>query len=520
MKKPYYITTAIAYSSAIPHIGNVYEIILADAIARFKRMDGYDVYFQTGTDEHGQKIAQNAKNNEVSPQAYVDHISAEIKKIFDNVNISYDKFVRTTDPKHIARVQKIFERLLENDDIYLGHYEGWYSVSEEAFINEKDIVDGRCPAGDVPIWTSEEAYFFRLSKYQDKLLKHIEENPDFIYPESRKNEMIQGFLKEPLLDISITRTAFDWGVPLISDPKHVVYVWIDALSNYITGLGYEADRKNQPEMFNKYWPADLHVIGKDILRFHVIFWPILLIALGVELPKQIFGHPWILFDKNKMSKSKGNVIYTDELIKHFGVDAVRYYCLHEIPFAQDGNLTYELMIERNNTDLANTLGNLVNRTLGMVNKYRDGEVTKVILDDESSVNLRNDAETTLERVRKYIDTCHVGHALEEVMKLARHGNKYIDEQEPWVLSKDETKQKELDNVLYHLMETIRYLSVLIYPFMPDTAERIAHQINYKDLTFESLDKFGVYPGGKPNKAEVLFQRYKVQDKMKEIMAGR
>lgn len=519
MKKPYYITTAIAYSSGIPHIGNVYEIILADAIARFKRMDGFDVYFQTGTDEHGQKIAQNAKNNGLSPQTYVDVISKEIQNIFDLVNISYDYFIRTTEERHVKSVQLIFEQLLAQDDIYLGHYEGWYSLSEEAFISEKDIVDGKAPAGDIPIWMSEEAYFFRLGKYQQQLVEHINNNPSFIIPESRKNEMVKNFLEEPLLDVSITRTAFNWGIPIPSDPKHVVYVWIDALTNYISGLDYLPGQPHSP-MFKKFWPADIHIIGKDILRFHVIFWPILLIALDLELPKTIFGHPWILFDRNKMSKSSGNVMHTTDLVRHFGVDAVRYYCLHEIPYAQDGNLTYELLIERNNADLANTLGNLVNRTLGMIKKYRSGKVTKVILDNEHSNHLRKEALEALPKMRKLMETYHVSDALEEVMKLARLANKYIDLMEPWNLFKDESKQNELDSLLYHLVETIRFISVLINPFLPETAEKISNQINYVNLDFDSLKEFGEYPTNMTNEAQVLFERYNMDEKIEEILSDR
>lgn len=516
MKKKYYITTAIPYSSAIPHIGNVYEIILTDAIARFKRLEGYDVYFQTGTDEHGQKIAQNAKNNGLDPQTYVDVISGEIRNIFKLVNISYDYFVRTTEPRHVHSVQQIFEKLLANDDIYLGYYEGWYSLAEEAFVSEKDLIDGKTLQGDVPIWMSEEAYFIRLSKYQQQLIDYINENPNFILPESRKNEMVKNFLEEPLLDISITRTAFDWGIPTITDPKHVTYVWIDALFNYITSLGY-VPGESETEMFKKYWPADLHVVGKDVMRFHVIFWPILLLALGLELPKTVFGHPWVLINRNKMSKSTGNVMYTNELVKHFGVDTVRYYCLHEIPYNSDGNMTYELIIERNNSDLANTLGNLVNRTIGMINKYRGGEIKKVILDDEHSVNLRNEAINALQKMKEFMDSYRVADALEVVISLARSANKYIDLMEPWKLNKDETKQTELDNLLYHLIETIRFILVLIYPFLPETSEKISKQINYNDLRFESLAKFGAYDT-KPNQAEVLFERFDLEKKMNEILS--
>lgn len=516
MKKTYYLTTAIAYSSAIPHIGNVYEAILADAIVRFKRLDGYDVFFQTGTDEHGQKIENRAKDNELSPQAYVDHISSEIKRIYDKVDVSYDQFVRTTDERHIKAVQAIFKKLYDQGDIYLGEYEGWYSVSEEAFILEKDIVDGKAPNGDIPVWTKEAAYFLKLSTYQERLLKHIEENPEFIEPESRRNEMIQNFLKEPLPDLSVSRSSFKWGIPVEFDPGHVVYVWIDALSNYITGLDYHP---NQPlsDSFKKYWPADVHLIGKDILRFHTIYWPIILMALGLELPKQVFGHPWILVNKGKMSKSIGNVMYTDDLVRYFGVDAVRYYVLHEIPFAQDGNITYELLIERNNSDLANTIGNLVNRTIGMAHKYRQGEIKKVILKEPFELSLEEKAREVLPNIRKYMDQLKVADALEEVVKLARFANKYIDVSEPWALFKNEEKQEVLDHVLYHLLETIRFIAVTLQPFIPQTADKIARQIGVKDLSFDTLNSFGVYEEQTLGKAEVLFERYDLAKKLAEIL---
>ncbi|MBE0701305.1 MAG: methionine--tRNA ligase [Acholeplasmataceae bacterium] len=517
MKKTYYLSTAIAYSSAIPHIGNIYEAILADAIIRFKRLDGYACYFQTGTDEHGQKIESKAKDNELSPQAYVDHISSEIKRIYELVNISYDKFVRTTDEDHVISVQAIFKKLYDQGDIYLGKYEGWYSIADESFILEKDIIDGRAPSGDTPIWTSEDAYFLRMSKYQDKLIRHIEDHPDFIEPESRKNEMIQNFLKEPLPDLSISRTSFKWGIPVEFAPGHVVYVWIDALSNYITGLGYHPDRP-LTEAFNKFWPADVHLIGKDILRFHTIYWPIILMALGLELPKKVFGHPWILVNKGKMSKSVGNVMYADELVSHFCVDTIRYYVLHEIPFAQDGNMTYELIIERNNSDLANTIGNLVNRTIGMVHKYRDGVIKKVQKDEPFELNLKEKALQALPEIRKYMDALKVSDALEEVVKLARLANKYIDVSEPWLLYKDESKQDLLDYVLYQLLETTRFLAVLLQPFTPETSKRIAKQIGVSDLSFESLSVFGNLPEQTLGKAEVLFERYDPVKKLNEILA--
>ena len=516
MKEKYYITTAIAYSSAVPHIGNVYEAILADSIARFKRLKGYDVFFQTGTDEHGQKIESKAIDNELSTKEYVDVISSEIKRIYDKVHISYDQFVRTTDERHIKSVQAIFKKLYEQGDIYLGKYEGWYSVSDESFISEKDIVDGKAPSGDTPVWTAEDAYFFKISKYQERLVKHIEDNPNFIAPESRRNEMLQNFLKEELPDLSVSRTSFKWGVPVDFDDDHVVYVWIDALSNYISGLGYNPDEA-ETDAFKKYWPADVHLIGKDILRFHTIYWPIILMAIGIELPKQIFGHPWILFNKNKMSKSTGNVMYTDELVKHFGVDTIRYYVLHEIPFAQDGNITYELLIERNNTDLANTIGNLVNRTIGMVHKYRDGFVEKVILDEPFELSLQEKALSALPAMTKYMDELKVSDALEEVVKLARYANKYIDVSEPWVLKKDDNKKDELSHVLYHLLETIRFVGVLLQPFMPETAQKILDQIGVEVKTFESLETFGMYEAQLLNKPYVLFERFDMVKKIEEIL---
>ncbi len=515
-KKTYYLTTAIAYASAIPHIGNVYEAILADAIVRFKRLDGYDVFFQTGTDEHGQKIENNAKNNELSPKTYVDHISSEIKRIYKKVNISYDQFVRTTDERHIKSVQAIFKKLYDQGDIYLGEYEGWYSIAEEAFVLEKDIVDGKGPNGDIPVWTKEAAYFLKLTPYQDRLLKHIEEHPEFIEPESRRNEMVQNFLKEPLPDLSVSRTSFSWGVPVEFDEGHIVYVWIDALSNYITGLNFNPDQENSPE-FNKYWPADVHLIGKDILRFHTIYWPIILLALGLELPKQIFGHPWILVNKGKMSKSVGNVMYTDDLVRYFGVDTVRYYVLHEIPFAQDGNITYELLIERNNSDLADTIGNLVNRTIGMVHKYRQGFVKKTILAEPFELSLAEKCLDLLPQIRKHMDELKVADALEEIVKLARFANKYIDVSEPWILFKNPEKNETLEHVLYHLLETIRFIAVALQPFIPDTALNISNQIGVTDLSFESLSVFGNYPEQILGKAEVLFERYDSAKKIEEIL---
>jgi methionyl-tRNA synthetase len=518
-KKTYYLTTAIAYASAIPHIGNVYEAILADAIVRFKRLQGYDVFFQTGTDEHGQKIETKAINNELSPQTYVDHIASEIKRIYDKVNVSYDQFVRTTDDRHIKSVQAIFKKLYDQGDIYLGEYEGWYSIAEEAFILEKDIVDGKAPNGDIPVWTKEAAYFLKLSKYQERLLKHIEDHPEFIEPESRRNEMIQNFLKEPLPDLSVSRTSFKWGIPVEFDKGHIVYVWIDALSNYITGLDYHPDQPVSQE-FKKYWPADVHLIGKDILRFHTIYWPIILMALGLELPKQVFGHPWVLVNKSKMSKSVGNTLYTDDLVRYFGVDTVRYYVLHEIPFAQDGNITFELLIERNNSDLANTIGNLVNRTIGMAHKYREGIVKRVILDEPFELSLSEKSLEALPRMVAFMDELKVSDALEEVVKLARHANKYIDVSEPWALFKNPEKQEVLDHVLYHLLETIRFVAVLLQPYIPETSKRIANQIGITDLSFESLSSFGQYEAQTLGKAEVLFERYDQVKKLEEILKDR
>jgi len=514
-KNTFYISTAIAYASAIPHIGNVYEAILADAIARFKRLDGYDVYFQTGTDEHGMKIEQKAKEQQMEPQSYVDSISKEIKRIYDLVNISYDKFVRTTDQFHKASVQKIFEQLHKQGDIYLGQYKGWYSVSEEAYILEKDIVDGKGPQGDTLVWMEEDVYFFNMKKYQERLVEHIKNNPSFIEPESRRNEMLNNFLKEPLPALSISRTTFKWGIPVHFNNEHVIYVWIDALSNYITGLGYSPD-KSTSEM-GKYWPADVHLIGKDILRFHTIYWPIILMALGLPLPKQIFGHPWILVNKGKMSKSKGNVMYTDDLVKFFSVDIIRYYVLHEIPYAQDGNMTYELIIGVNNSALSNTIGNLVNRTIGMVHKYREGLLNKVILDEPSEINLKNLAEEALPKMKAFMESLKVSDALEVVLDLARYANKYIDVNEPWLLYKDESKQEQLDHVLYHLMETIRYVAVLLQPFMPETAFNIFKQIGDTETSFDSLNVFGVLSERKLEKPFILFERYREEEKLQEIL---
>ena len=449
--RKFYLTTAIAYTSAVPHIGNVYEAILADAICRYKRFKGFDVYFQTGTDEHGQKIQEKAMAAGVTPQAYVDNIANEIRNIYDRVNVSYDYFIRTTNRRHEEVVQKIFKKLFDKGDIYKGYYEGNYCKACESFFTETQLVDGKCPdcGGHVSI-EQEEAYFFKLAKYQQRLLDHINQHPDFIQPESRKNEMVNNFLKEPLPDLCVSRTSFDWGVKVDFDPKHVVYVWIDALSNYITELGYDPDG-NHSRLFREYWPADVHLIGKDILRFHTIYWPIMLMALDIPLPKQVFGHPWILFNKEKMSKSKGNLLYTDDLVRHYGVDATRYFVLHEIPFAQDGNLTNELMIERTNADLANTLGNLVNRTITMQRKYFPNGVVHRGIINNFDRELVDKCYETRSRVDRYMDTFRVSDSIEEIMNLLRRANKYIDENEPWKLAKDEYKQEELFMFLSSLL---------------------------------------------------------------------
>ena len=515
MKKNFYISTAIAYSSAIPHIGNVYETILADAIARFKRLDGYNVYFQTGTDEHGQKIEQRANDDEIKPKVYVDQITNEIKRIYKLMNIEYDKFIRTTDDYHVKGVQNIIQRLKDQGDIYLGQYEGWYSVADESYVPESDVTDGVSPTGERLVWTKEEVYFFKLSKYQDRLVKHINDNKEFIMPESRKNEMLNNFLKDELPDLSISRTSFKWGIQFPFDPKHVTYVWIDALSNYLTGIGF--DGLNESEGMKEFWPADIHLIGKDILRFHTIYWPILLMALDIELPKTIFGHPWVLFDKSKMSKSTFNVVYIEQLLKHFPVDVVRYYLLHEIPYAQDGNYTHELLIERNNTDLANTIGNLVNRTIGMVNKYNDGVVKKVMLDEPFEYSLKEKSAKLLPNMQKHMETYHVADALEEILVLARHANKYIDVSKPWELFKDETKNNELNHVLYSLLETIRFIAIGLQAFLPETAENIFEQLDINDKTFDSLATFGLFKEQTLKEPKVLFERYKLEDKIKEII---
>lgn len=515
--KNYYITTAIAYTSAKPHIGNVYEIVLTDSIARFKRAQGYNVYFQTGTDEHGQKIEEYAKNAGRTPKEHVDEISSIIRNIFDDMNISYDHFIRTTDEYHKEQVQKVFKKLLDKGDLYKGVYEGWYCQSCEAYYSEVQLEEeGICPVcGAQLIFQEEESYFFKLSEYQDRLIKHIEANPEFIQPESRKNEMIQNFLKEPLYDLAVTRTSFEWGIPVEFDEKHIVYVWIDALINYITGLGFDIDG-NHGEKFNEFWPADVHVIGKDILRFHTIYWPILLMALDIELPKQIFGHPWLLVNDGKMSKSKGNVLYTDELVDVFGVDAVRYIMLREMPFERDGHISYESMIERINTDLANITGNLVNRTIAMTNKYFDGVISVNDVYEEIDRELIQMAEQTTKKVIESMNNLRVQDAIKHIIELFRRSNKYIDETTPWVLAKDESKQDRLQTVLYNLLESIRIGAVLLQSFIPETADKILNQLNTDQRSMDSVMQFGQYPLNNRviEKPEVLFKRLDIEETLK------
>ena len=517
--KPYYITTAIAYTSRKPHIGNSYEIVLSDALARFKRMQGYDVFFQTGTDEHGQKIEEYAAAAGISPKEYVDKVAGEIKDICDCLNTTYDKFIRTTDDYHEEAVQKIFKKLYDKGDIYKSEYEGWYCVPCESFFTDSQLVDGKCPdCGREVKKEKEETYFFKLSKYQKQLEEYIESNPDFIYPESRKKEMINNFIKPGLQDLCVSRSSFKWGVPVPFDDKHVIYVWIDALSNYITGLGYDPD--NQSEMYKKYWPANVHIIGKDILRFHTIYWPIMLMALGEPLPKQVFGHPWLLSGNDKMSKSRGNVIYADDLCNRFGVDAVRYYLLSEMPHAQDGTITYETIIERFNSDLANTLGNLVNRTVAMNNKYFDGVIQSADCTEELDNELKEMALSSLDKVAKLLDTYKVSDALSVVLDLAKRCNKYIDETMPWALAKDEEKKGRLGTVLYNLLEGIRFIAVLLKPFMPETSDKILEQIGTDVNTLESLSEFGaVKAGDKVGVATPLFSRLDAEKVLAEIEAS-
>ncbi len=520
-KKKYYITTAIAYTSRKPHIGNSYEIVLTDAIARYKRMLGYDVFFQTGTDEHGQKIEKYAESEGCSPKEYVDKVCGEIREICDALNTSYDKFIRTTDADHEAVVQKIFKKLYDQGDIYKSTYEGMYCTPCESFWTESQLVDGKCPDCGTPVHkTMEETYFLRLSKYQKQLEDYIEQNPDFIYPESRKKEMLNNFIKPGLQDLCVSRSSFKWGVPVSFDDKHVIYVWIDALSNYITGLGYDPDG-NHDEKYTKYWPADAHIIGKDIVRFHTIYWPIILMALGEPLPRQVYGHPWLLFGEDKMSKSKGNVIYADDLIKLFGVDAVRYYLLSEMPFANDGSITYEAMIERFNSDLANTLGNLVNRTIAMNNKYFGGIVQAPTATDELDEELKQFCYDTIKKVDDSINAFHMSDCLESIMNLAKRCNKYIDETTPWALAKNEEDKERLGTVLYNLLESIRYIAVLLQPFMPDTSKAIFAQMNCQENSYESLECFGKLEAGTTlSEPTPLFVRIDAEKMYKEIEAAR
>lgn len=515
-KGKFYITTAIAYTSRKPHIGNSYEIVLTDTLARYKRLQGYDVFFLTGTDEHGQKIEEYAEAAGVTPKEYVDKVSGEIKAICDLLNTTYDKFIRTTDDYHEKAVQKIFRKLYDKGDIYKSEYEGLYCTPCESFWTEAQLVDGKCPdCGREVKPAKEEAYFFKLSKYQKQLEEYIESNPNFIYPESRKKEMLNNFIKPGLQDLCVSRSSFKWGVPVDFDDKHVIYVWIDALSNYITALGYDPDGSG--ELYKKYWPADVHIIGKDIVRFHTIYWPIMLMALGEPLPKQVFGHPWLLFGTDKMSKSRGNVIYADDLVELFGVDAVRYYLLSEMPYTSDGSITYETMIERFNSDLANTLGNLVNRTIAMTNKYFGGVIQAPSEAEDVDGELKDTAINTVKKVDELLSTYRVSDALEAIFSLAKRSNKYIDETMPWALAKDESKKERLGTVLYNLLESIRFISVLISPFMPETAEKIMQQMNCSVNSYDSLSSFGALEAGTSvGEAKPLFGRIDAEKMFAEI----
>lgn len=518
--KDYYLTTAITYTSGKPHIGNTYEIILADAIARSKRQEGYNVYFQTGTDEHGQKIELKAQEAGIPPKQFVDEKAAVVKEIWDMMDTTYDRFMRTTDEYHVKQVQKIFKKLYDQGDIYLGHYEGKYCTACESFFTESQLVDGKCPdcGGEVHD-AKEEAYFFKLSKYADRLIQHIEEHPEFIQPVSRKNEMMNNFLKPGLQDLCVSRTSFKWSIPVDFDPKHVVYVWIDALTNYITGLGYDVDG-NHGELYKKYWPADLHLIGKDIVRFHTIYWPIMLMALDIPLPKQVFGHPWLLQGESKMSKSKGNVIYADDLVKIFGVDAVRYYVLHEIPYDNDGSITWDLLVERINSDLANILGNLVNRTIAMTNKYFDGIVTNPGVSEPVDDELKEIALAMPKKVQAYMDEFKASKALDEIFVLLRRTNKYIDDTMPWALAKDESKKDRLATVLYNLIEAIRFAAIALEPYMPSTSTKILDQINTDQRNFLDLNTFGLYQEGTKvtEKPQQLFARLDPKEVEKKVAA--
>ncbi len=517
-KQKYYITTAIAYTSGKPHIGNTYEVVLADAIARYKRQQGYDVFFQTGTDEHGQKIELKAEEAGITPKEFVDNVSTEIRRIWDLMNTSYDKFIRTTDEDHEKQVKKIFKKMYAKGDIYKGHYEGMYCTPCESFFTESQLVDGKCPdCGRPCVPAKEEAYFFKMSKYADKLIDYINTHPDFIQPESRKNEMMNNFLLPGLQDLCVSRTSFKWGIPVDFDPKHVVYVWLDALTNYITGIGYDCDGEST-EQFKQLWPADLHLIGKDIIRFHTIYWPIFLMSLDLPLPKQVFGHPWLLQGDGKMSKSKGNVIYADELVDFFGVDAVRYFVLHEMPFENDGVITWELMVERLNSELANTLGNLVNRTISMSNKYFGGVVENKGVAEPVDDDLKNFILSVPAKVNEKMDKLRVADAMTEVFTIFKRCNKYIDETMPWALAKDEEKKDRLATVLYNLVEGICIGATLLKSFMPETTERILAQLSAEDRTLEDLNTFGLYPSGNKvtEKPEILFARLDLKEVMEKV----
>ena len=519
-KKPYYISTAIAYTSGKPHIGNTYEIVLADAIARYKREQGYDVYFQTGTDEHGQKIELKAQDAGVTPKEFVDNVAGEIKNIWDLMNTSYDKFIRTTDEYHEKQVQKIFKKLYEKGDIYKGHYEGLYCTPCESFWTPSQVVDGKCPDCGRPVQPAkEEAYFFRMSKYAQKLIDHINSHPEFIQPVSRKNEMMNNFLLPGLQDLCVSRTSFKWGIPVDFDPKHVTYVWLDALTNYITGIGYDCDG-NHNEKFNKFWPADLHLIGKDIIRFHTIYWPIFLMALDLPLPKQVFGHPWLLQGDGKMSKSKGNVLYADTLVDFFGVDAVRYFVLHEMPFENDGVISWELMVERMNSDLANILGNLVNRTVSMTNKYFGGAVENKNVCEDVDDDLKAAVLEAVKKADEKMEKLRVADAITEIFNIFRRSNKYIDETTPWTLAKDEEKKDRLATVLYNLTEAITIGASLLSSFMSETSEKILAQLNTEKRTLEAMDQFGLYPNGNKvtEKPEILFARMDVKEVLEKVEA--
>ena len=518
IRPKYYITTAIAYTSGKPHIGNTYEVVLADSIARFKRQQGYDVFFQTGTDEHGQKIELKAEEAGITPKEFVDNVSTEIKRIWDLMNTSYDKFIRTTDADHEAQVQKIFKKLYDQGDIYKGYYEGLYCTPCESFFTESQLVDGKCPDCGRPVTPAkEEAYFFKMSKYAPRMIDYINTHPEFIQPVSRKNEMMNNFLLPGLQDLCVSRTSFTWGIPVSFDPKHVTYVWLDALTNYITGIGYDCDG-NSSEQFNKLWPADLHLIGKDIIRFHTIYWPIFLMALDLPLPKQVFGHPWLLQGDGKMSKSKGNVIYADDLVDLFGVDAVRYFVLHEMPFENDGVITWELLVERMNSDLANTLGNLVNRTISMSNKYFGGVVTKTGAAEEVDDDLKAVVTATKAKVAAKMEELRVADAMTEIFGLFKRCNKYIDETMPWALAKDEAKKDRLEEVLYNLVESITIGACLLESFMPETTEKILAQLNAEKRSYEELDQFGLYTSGNQvtDQPQILFQRLDVKEVMEKV----